>query len=128
LVSPLTFFNQIYHLTLQANLVGGGWPMPIILPDWLLGLNSIDFAQALLGQPWTIGIFYRVFFWTALCVIIFLSYRSLYKKDREIFLISFIYTVIISIFYLYFELKEFYSPGFTGEGYRAYNSHEFIVF
>jgi hypothetical protein len=120
LISPFLFFNRIIFLISYNNVVAG-WDMPVLTPDWIFGLVVNTFSR----QPEPILI--KILLSLPVVLLVIFSFYHLFKDERKLFYLFGSYLCFVSFFYCYLIIQEFFSPNFTGEGYKAYKLISYFI-
>lgn len=119
----ILFINK--HL-FHAGAVAG-WNAAIFSPELIFGIvfptTTISLVQIRLQTPLIMIIIISA-------IILILCYYSLtliYKDNKKLFLFSISNLLFVFILYIYFISIEYLSPGFTGEGYKAYKLMTYFI-
>jgi hypothetical protein len=122
LISPLSFRNRVISLiTLNNSAVG--WNLPILTPDWIFGLIVNNFFSLQQQEPTIL----RILLSLPIVLLILFSFYHLFKIERKLFYLFGSFFSFVTIFYFYLIIKEYLSPDYTGEGYKAYKLITYFV-
>ena len=120
LISPFSFINRINSL-IFFNDANAGWDMPILSPDWIFGLAGSNISMQ------SLPLFLTLVISLPIVVLVLVSLYRLYKKEIQLFYVSGSYLGFTIIFYSFLITKEFLSPTFTGESYKAYKLITYFI-
>lgn len=117
-------FNELIS---YSNVVVGFNANPL-LPSWIMGmLTEIVQPDQLIWMHMTLFSAAAIILSVIVVVVVCLSLRHLYFQDKDLFTLSIIFGIFIFSFYAYLIFKELVSPGFTGEGYKAYKLVTYFI-
>jgi|GEM_PF-7102126 hypothetical protein len=122
LISPFSFSTRAISL-ITLNDVAAGWNLPVLTPDWIFGMIVNNFFSLQQQEP----IILRILLSLPLVLLVIFSFYYLFKNERKLFYLFGSYFSFVTIFYCYLVVKEFLSPDFTGEGYKAYKLISYFI-
>ena len=120
IISPFSFINRVNSLFFFNDTIAG-WNMPILSPDWIFGLAGTNISMQ------SIPIIVRFGISVPIVLLVLFSLYHLFKKELQLFYISGSYIGFTFIFYTYLISKEFSSPTFTGDSYKAYKLITYFI-
>jgi hypothetical protein len=120
LISPFSFINRVNSL-IVFNYSNAGWDMPILSPDWIFGLVGTNISMQ------SIPILLTLVISLPIVVLVVVSFYHIFKKELQLFYISGSYLGFTIFFYSYLITKEFFSPTFTGDSYKAYKLITYFI-
>lgn len=119
-IYPFSIYERLQKLISFKDVIAG-WDMPILTPDWILGIVGNNYLfRSEIPYIWII-------LSISMMIIFYFSIRSQFKDNFQLFIISLIYLGSIICLYLFLIIKEFLSPDFSGDGYRAYKLMTYFI-
>lgn len=120
LISPFSSIPRFLRLIFYTDIVAG-WDMPFLTPHRIFGIvgNNVQMQNESI---------FLIFILSLSIILLFIfSFYYLFYKERRNFILFGMYLGFIFIFYTYLTIKEFFSPGFSGDSYKAYKLLTYII-